>query len=159
MRGTSTIRRVGAAAGAIASNLAVAGGLVQHHENYRRFILVTPPRSGSTMLTWTLSQHPALVSYGEIFHESFIGWGKEPAPSLMSESRLDRLRRDDPLKFLSTHIWRGRAQSVKAVGFKVLYNQILSSDNRTLADLFCLDRRIRVIHLAENRNFGRISRS
>lgn len=145
MPGISTVRRAISIAREMGRAAPLFGG---NSDRYRKFVIVTPPRSGSTMLTWTLSRHPALVSYGELFHSSLIGWDKEPAPLFVSKARLDRERREDPVAFLRRYVWCNRPRALAAVGFKILYAQILSPENRTLSELLSRAQGIAIIHLA-----------
>lgn len=147
MRGIGVVGRIEATARAFGSAGAVAIGLAKRHRNYRRFIVVAPPRSGSTMLCRTLSKHPELISYEELFNESLIGWGPAYPSPLFRQAPLHQLRRQNPVDFLRRHVWCDQPLSIKAVGFKMLYNQILHSNNFDVAEYFSLDRSFEILHL------------
>ncbi|HEV2674599.1 MAG TPA: hypothetical protein VGV37_08660 [Aliidongia sp.] len=149
MRGIKVVNRAIFVADAVRKALPFTGKFVETFD-YRRFIVVAPPRSGSTMLVWTLSQHPAIASYGELFNGAFIGWGKEQAPAFVSQRHLERLCREDGPKFLASHIWNGRSPLIRAVGFKILYGQLLVPENKTLAAFLQRDTDLSIIHLVRH---------
>ncbi len=98
-----------------------------------RFVILTTQRSGSTVLTRTLDEHPDIFCAGEIFHESkanihhsewhFPNWkiwgGKQ--------SKLNKLVNYPNLKLnAAKHVKKFFADedSIKAKGFKLMYSHI-----------------------------------
>lgn len=104
-------------------------GLLPRHKDYVRFVVVSNIRSGSTMLTNLLNQHPNALAFHELFH---IHRASVPfqAVGYRRRSRDDSvmvLRDRDPAGFLDQHVWGDQPRSVKAVGFKLLHTQARSS--------------------------------
>lgn len=103
--------------------------------HYRRFIVAAYERSGSTMLVSALDGHPDIRCYSEVFnqrHPMFMAMG------LPEGSRwLDALRTRDPSGFVRRFVFRGYADHVTHVGFKVFPEH--ARDQRfaaTIATLF-----------------------
>ena len=81
---------------------------VNGHRSYTRFIILCHPRSGSTFLHSCLNNHPNIISFGE----------------LLREKSTNRKKRDLSLSFyLDNYVFTKHPSSVKAVGFKFLYNE------------------------------------
>lgn len=77
--------------------------------DYRRFVIVSPGRSGSTMLVERCASHPDIRCFTELLHEG-RSFGERPR---------------DPATFLERHAWHPYARHVGAVGFKLLYSQLV----------------------------------
>ncbi len=101
-----------------------------------RFTILTTQRSGSTVLTRTLDEHPEIFCAGEIFLESKKGvhhpeW-HFPAWSITSkkQSKINKLVNYANLKLNAVkHIksFYADAEGAKAKGFKLMYSQIKSA--------------------------------
>ncbi|AHE51809.1 hypothetical protein [Sphingomonas sanxanigenens] len=129
MRATRLARR----AAAYLRRLAIAGG----RRDYRRFIILSPGRAGSTLLVERCASHPAICCFTELLHAG--------------RSFADPLR--DPMLFLRRYPWRRHPRGIGAVGFKLLYEQFMRHREalRPLVDdrdlhIIWLDRRDRLAH-------------
>lgn len=85
---------------------------------YKRFMIVSAARSGSTMLVERCDSHPNAICYGEIFHDNHIGWMSHQGPQGTS---LLKRRALDPGDFLETFVWSRKPSNIRSVGFKLLY--------------------------------------
>jgi hypothetical protein len=122
-----------------------------------RFVLLGLARSGTTLLTMALAQHPAVHIFGEIFnvdkdmlpniysdtlHVDRVG---KPASSDMINSMRHYVDGEDITRYMEDNVYYEHALNDAAVGFKLLYNQVAS-----VAKLweYLADRKdIRVIHV------------
>ena len=87
------------------------------NQDYQKYIIMSHPRSGSTMLTGILSQHSQIISFHELFHSRHIqfytrGYNNHSKPLLL-------LRYCYPTYFLDHFIFPAYSENIKAVGFKV----------------------------------------
>ena len=88
--------------------------------NGTRFVLVSPARSGSTVLRNTLNAHPEVICHGEILDRNrILGLVHNPAVTL-SGIELYQLRKECIKDFVYSQILVAPS-AVKAVGFKALY--------------------------------------
>ncbi|MEM1300721.1 MAG: hypothetical protein AAGH68_15720 [Pseudomonadota bacterium] len=83
----------------------------------RRFFLIAPSRSGSTMLSERLHSHPDVICFGEVLNGNGSLWHPAPVP--------DGMREGDPhgsdiAGFLDTEVWPWHARVTGAVGLKIL---------------------------------------
>ena len=131
----------GAAGAAKAAVLSLSGmamdvGLLRR--TYRRFVIVTAGRSGSTLLTECLAQHPQVVSYDEVFHESWV---------------LDRWRRSirqrHPAVYLDRFVYRWFPPSICAVGFVLHYYHCWTGSRRS-AWHYLAQSDAQILHLRRN---------
>ncbi len=100
-----------------------------------RFVILSTQRSGSTVLTRTLDEHPDIFCAGEIFHESKEGihhaeW-HFPAWKIVGGkgSKLNKLVNYPNLKWNAVkHLEKFFAEenTVKAKGFKLMYSHVKS---------------------------------
>lgn len=114
------------------------------------FVVFTTPRSGSGWLIDTLSSHPEVVAYAELFHlerRTAPGYGASDMPYfdvyLDSVPRWARRARVFHRVAFLRRVWAGRP-GVRAVGFKLMYDQ--AQRHRGLLTLLSL-RRARAVHL------------
>ena len=110
------------------------------------FVVLTHPRSGSTLLIKAIRAHPAVRMYGELFQEELetrlAGIG---APHDVYASG------EDGSRFLSETIFRDRDDpELSAVGFKLFYGQGREPGARTAWDYLLSRRDIRVVHLTRD---------
>ena len=98
-----------------------------------RFVILTTQRSGSTVLTRTLDEHPDIFCAGEIFHESkaqihhaewhFPNWKLVPG----KQSKVNRLVNYPNLKLNAVkHLKKfyNDSDGSEAKGFKLMYSQM-----------------------------------
>lgn len=104
---------------------AVEHGLLPGHSNYVRFVVVSDIRSGSTMLTNMLSQHPNLRCFYELFHvdRSSIPFTVKGYRKRGHDFGVRELREKDPQAFLKAHVYTVMPPHIGAVGFKLLLTQ------------------------------------
>jgi hypothetical protein len=101
-----------------------------------RFVILTTQRSGSTVLTRTLDEHPDIFCAGELFHESKVGvhhpeW-HFPNWKIVGgkQSKLNKLINYPNLKLNAVrHLKRFYKDdgTAKAKGFKLMYSHIKST--------------------------------
>ena len=106
-----------------------------------RFCIVTTGRTGSTRLRLLLDSHPRIVCHGELFGENLTtlaAAGSELHSQLIAE------RTADPAAFMVRRAFA--ATDVDAVGFKILYGQLLTRWPGLLEALRA-DRDVRIVHL------------
>jgi LPS sulfotransferase NodH len=116
----------------------------------RRFIIVCPARSGSTMLAHLVRSHPDCVSNSEVmaFTDNVGGFDSSIRKHLASygdESELVRWRREDPVDFMNRaafyagdHLWGG---------FKIKSDELVLREYASILDALRADRSIKVLHL------------
>jgi LPS sulfotransferase NodH len=100
-------------------------GLAPGHRSYKRFLIVTNIRTGSSMLVSYLNSHPQVVPFFEPFHSdcSAIPFNVAGFKALETMPRALQLRESDPPQFVEDFIFRRFPRHVAAVGFKLLYTQ------------------------------------
>lgn len=103
----------------------LAHNYLESQKNYQKFLIVCNIRTGSTMLSSMLENHPQAVCFFELFHRHL-----ESVPFSVSgyqrkaiDSKIVALRNSDPVEFLKSEIYKPYGLSAKAVGFKLLYPQ------------------------------------
>jgi hypothetical protein len=90
---------------------------------YRKFIILCPARSGSTLLQTSLNASPEIICFREPFNfaKDVIDYDVEGYES----SEADRqLRENDFRAFLAQRIYCEHPAQIKAVGFKAMYNHL-----------------------------------
>ncbi|MFQ5529343.1 MAG: sulfotransferase [Gemmatimonadota bacterium] len=113
--------------------------------SYTPFIVLTAPRSGSSMLIQALRAHPRIVSFGELFNRGHIGFN---TPGFENRNRMLQSWRDrHPAEFMQRMVYRGYDESVQAVGFKVFYEHVDRPQLRPLKSYLAQKPELRVIHL------------
>jgi|GEM_PF-2378049 len=115
-------------------------------KEYRKFIILSTQRSGSSYLSNLLQSHPQVVCYSELFHPDRCSFDYPFFPEDQDESVL-MLRNSKPEKFLSAMIFRGYEENFGAVGFKVQYAQLEDPRFKTAAEWMYKEPSLAVIHL------------
>ena len=120
---------------------------------YTKFIILGRARTGSNFLASMLRSHGEIICFGELFHfrRETIRWdhpGFEVTPETLA------LRDRDPLAFIDTRVFGDVPQSVKAVGFKLFYNQA-QDDFRSVWNYLKAQKDCKVIHI-RRRNIVRV---
>lgn len=95
------------------------------HSAYTRFLVLTRSRTGSSMLMSFLRSHPQVEVYGEYF------------------SRLD----GKPYQDMLAAVFSPHPRQIKAVGFKIFYNQPFDDPNSGLWQALAGLKNLRLIHL------------
>lgn len=115
-----------------------------------RYILTCVARTGSTMLTTCLQQHPDVVAHGEVFGPrgplAFYGVHYAQRPPL--EDALVELRDRDPVRFLYDFVFR--AGHRRAVGCKLKYEELALPAYDVVATALRADTDVKVIHLVRD---------
>jgi LPS sulfotransferase NodH len=113
------------------------------------FVILTSPRTGSTLLVHMLDSHPEVAAGGEFFNVDLVGRGviDWPDPALRNDPELHALRAADPVAFLGRMRDEAARRGVRAAGFKLIYEQALETAPRGVIEYLVADRSIRVIHL------------
>jgi LPS sulfotransferase NodH len=117
-----------------------------------RFVLLSQPRSGSTLVRMSLADHSCVEMFGEIFNDDELIRRK----ALRTGSRQRRLRGvvepyqegDDGARFLRERIFAGVDEGPAAVGFKLFHSQARGDPTAATAwDYLIAEEGIRVVHL------------
>lgn len=102
------------------SNLALQLGLIEGHQEYKKFIILGWARTGSNLLRGLLNSHRQVIAFNEIFRDyNSIDWGI-PGYSVTSEPLLSLIQ-NDPIKFIETKTFKLYPKQISAVGFKIFY--------------------------------------
>ena len=96
------------------------------NNNYKKYIILSPPRSGSTLLSRMMLAHPNVKGEGEYF---------------------DRLKNKNPAMLLET-LFSPQKMSVQAVGFNIHYNHPADEKNNEAWKLLREFPDLYVIHLS-----------
>lgn len=111
---------------------------------YRRFIILSEPRTGSHMLAQALDSSPHIICFREIFNLMDViqydvdGYDNYSKPDIS-------LRADDPVRFLRKRIFCDHPQAIQAVGFKFHYSHHVTF--KGVFDELTQDRGLAVLHL------------
>lgn len=113
--------------------------------DYQKFMILAQPRTGSSMLIGTLRKHPQIMGFGEIFnHKRTIfnidGYENSSKPLLY-------LRNKYPINFLEHYIFSSYQNDTKAVGFKLLQDQINNRHLRCVWNWLEQNQDIKIIFL------------
>ena len=92
---------------------------------YKKFVIVSDSRTGSTLLMQLLNSHPEIITLGEEFKD------------------LNQLSCKESWR----NIFRRRPKKINWVGFKLFYFHPRKSMDREVWDLIESDKRIVIIHL------------
>lgn len=118
---------------------------------YRKFVIVSHGRSGSTYFRSLLNSHPAIRCYGELFNpvpkKTFFHPEHFPLNIRETPAYLENLRRTKSVDFLSDYIWRKYPSGRKAIGFKLFYYHAKEGPWSNLWEFIYNDPTIRIIHL------------
>jgi LPS sulfotransferase NodH len=118
--------------------------------DYRRFVVLARPRTGSNLIQGLLMAHPAIVAFGEIFHDPGEGaWRKWPYRFHPRGFRR-RLRREmleRPVAHLETRFFRPMPGPIRAVGFRLFYDQARGGQVPDLWAHLASQSELHVIHL------------
>jgi LPS sulfotransferase NodH len=113
--------------------------------DYVLFIILSTARTGSTMLVQALNSHPRVRCFREVFNArmDYVDFSMEGYDNF-NQSDI-ALRQEDPSRFLRERVFREWPPGIRAVGFKLLYEN--HADVPTLVHDLTSDSRLRVIHL------------
>ena len=115
------------------------------NDRYQKFLILTTARSGSNWLTAALNSHAQIACYGEVFHPEAI-YGALPRE--LRSSRIALNWRDaNPARFLRNQVYGGKADCLRACGFKIFYEHLERPVNRRLRDVLVRDAGIKVLSL------------
>ena len=113
--------------------------------NYRKFLILASPRSGSSWLVDLLRHHSALCVYGEVFNPNRIFTlpmlGSSDSPKILAVRDLF------PARFAREYVFRGYEHEVRAVGLKIFYSDLERVGMGRLWNYLKADSALRVIHL------------
>ncbi|MEL7110627.1 MAG: Stf0 family sulfotransferase [Pseudomonadota bacterium] len=105
-------------------SLAAAGALPSTND-FRRLVLLSTIRTGSTMLGFRLAAHPAVSMFQEVFHvhRNSVSFQKVGFQRKSTTPKILRLRENEPSRFLEEIIFARKPRGIKWVGFRLMYNQ------------------------------------
>lgn len=111
------------------------------NNSYKKFIVIATQRTGSTLLLNTLRSHSNILCYSEIFKEHNQPlWGYYNI-----DEKLYKLAQRNPQKYLQ-FFFRDYSEQVRAVGFKLMYNQISLKNIKKILRIFDKENDL-IIHL------------
>lgn len=111
----------------------------------KRFLILSAPRTGSTLVQQALDSSPEIVCFGEIFnqHLDFIDY--HSTNGYESNDQEIASRADDPAGFLEQRIFSNQPPSGRATGFKLHYDHFWGFPG--LVEALRDDHDLAVIHL------------
>ena len=117
-----------------------------------KFVIIAPARSGSTLLREMLNRHREICCHGEVYGKHRVNGLSMHARVPLGPDEALKLRRRNPVRFLEEHIFdSGRP----AMGFKLLYGQMLDFDFASVLQRLFEMRDLHVIHLWRRRLIAR----
>jgi LPS sulfotransferase NodH len=114
-----------------------------------RFVIVTAGRTGSTRLRLLLDSHPEIRCHGEVFGGNLSTLAEPDSPAM---EEAEAARAASPARFMQE--WVFAAGTHRAVGFKVLYEQMFERWPG-LVEALAADRSIRIVHLVRRNGLKR----
>ncbi|MCK5361265.1 MAG: sulfotransferase domain-containing protein [Gammaproteobacteria bacterium] len=93
---------------------------------HRPFIIVKGHRTGSSFLATQLHSHPDIICLPEIFHPDRVVLG--PDHKVCNKDELKKWRCENPLAFIETVLHGKYSHNIKAMGFKLLYEDARGPD-------------------------------
>lgn len=127
--------------------------LAQPGVTYTRFMTLSGPRTGSTLLQEALNSSPEIHCFGEIFNDLVKNIDYRVDGYDMWSDEDMALRSASPVEFLRQRIFCRHAEPVRAVGFKFHYGHFWFHSG--LMEALRDDRDLAVIHLTR-RNLVRV---
>jgi hypothetical protein len=129
------------------------------------FVVVAPARSGSTMLVHALDSHPDICCHGEVLGRhrvwAFSQKARQPVMQKSVHMRqpeywqsLLNLREKDHVVFYREYLFSPKITQ-RAVGFKILYPQLLDLHFADVVEQICADVSVGVIYLHRRDTFRR----
>jgi LPS sulfotransferase NodH len=116
------------------------------NSQYKKFIILSTQRSGTSYLSNLLQSHSKIVCYSELFHPERCSFDYPLFPEDTDEKVL-QFRNSKPKKFLKEMIFRGYEENFKSVGFKIHYPQLEDKRFKPATSWLKKDRKVMVIHL------------
>lgn len=95
------------------------------HRNYKKFVIISDSRTGSTLLMQLLNSHPEILAFGEEF----------------------KYLKGSSCRQVWDKIYRKRPKKIQWVGFKLFYVHPSSGNDREVWELIQQDTEIVIIHL------------
>ncbi len=99
---------------------------VAESSKHRPFIIVKGHRTGSSFLATQLHSHPDIICLPEIFHPDRVVLG--PEHKICDKNELKKWRSAHPQAFLESVLQGKYSHNIKAVGFKLLYEDARGPD-------------------------------
>lgn len=127
-------------------------GIIPSHDEYRRFVIIARPRTGTNLLRSMLNAHGQVLAFGEVFRDpEFIGWGMPYYPRI---GPMRRLLERDPVRFLERVVYRRYPKRIRAVGFKIFYAHARNPEWLPLWDHLRERKELTVIHVRRRNLLG-----
>lgn len=121
--------------------------LIGEHRTYRKFVVLSTQRSGSTYIASLLQSHPSAVCYNEIFHPEKCHYNYPFFPEENNPEMLF-IRDADPVEFLRQYVFRKYLTPFSAVGFKLHYSQAIDKRFVAMWTHLLRDKEICFIHVS-----------
>lgn len=122
----------------IVSGLMMENSLVQR--NYTAFVILTPGRSGSTMLIDCLNQNGHIHCQYEVFNRK----GVENNPWRRY------LKNNTPIRYLNWIIYQNFPKQIQAVGFSLHYYHCQQGRQGQIWEYLAYNNSIKILHLTRN---------
>lgn len=114
---------------------------------YRKFVIVSTARTGSTLLVNLLKSHSQVCVFGELFRSANeIGWDVKPFRTFQ-RADIVSLYRTNPVAFLDGYVFRRWPRTCRAVGFKLFYYHARTPEHSVVWDYLAADPEVCVLHL------------
>lgn len=99
---------------------------IAESSEHRSFIIVKGHRTGSSFLATQLHSHPDIICLPEIFHPDRVVLG--PDHKVCKKDELKKWRSSHPQAFIESVLLSKYSRNIKAVGFKLLYQDARGPD-------------------------------
>ena len=109
----------------------------------KRFVIIGPARTGSTMMRTMLNQLDGVVCHGEIFAPTRILGLSNKVNNDMSDQELLKLRRIREFEFLK----KVKFTPNNVCGIKIIYHQLLSISGQNFLRTLLENEGIKIVHL------------
>ena len=126
--------------------------IIGNNKKYRKFILLSKPRSGSTLILSLLRTHPDIVCLEELFRDNECHF-EFPFFPAANNLELLHLRNKNPVKFLNAFVFRKYMSNFSSVGFKIFYQLEQNKEFPSVWKYLEKNKDIHVIHLIRKNHF------
>jgi LPS sulfotransferase NodH len=117
-------------------------------------VVVSAPRTGSSLLASLLRDHPSIVCYSELFHPQRVVLG--PDHKIVPRDELLEYRRSRPLEFYHDVLHGYYESGIDAVGVKLLYQQACSPGESVVWMEMARDPDLRVVHVTRGNHLAQL---
>lgn len=116
------------------------------NDQYKKFVILSAPRCGSTFVGSLLQSHPQVVCYNELFKKDRCHFNYPFFPE-EDDAELLKVREKSSDRFLEKFVFRGYREVFHAVGFKMLYPQWADPEFKAVKRWLMANHELQFIHL------------